>query len=119
METIKNEGLNDSLQIVPIVPYVPAPDWDGTLCSVLLLILSLFRPKIPIAIPLRPLDPGFNLLTAEESRLARLVVRNAVEIQPAADEFNLRVTRNHPPQFVDVNPILLRAEGAVQDWLSL
>lgn len=36
-----------------------------------------------------------------------------MEIEPAADEFNLRVTGNHPPEFIDVNPILLRADGAV------
>ena len=40
-------------------------------------------------------------------------MRDSVKIQPAADEFNLRVTRDHPQQFVDVNPVLLRAEGAV------
>lgn len=84
-----------------------------------LLILPHLRPEIPVAIPLRSLNPGFNLLAAEKSRLARLVVGNAVEIEPAADEFNLRVTRDHPPQFIDVNPILLRAEGAVQDRFSL
>ena len=85
----------------------------------LLLIFSLLRPEITVAIPLSPLYPGLNLLAAEESGLARLVVRDAVEIEPAADEFNLRVTRNHPPQFVNVNPILLRAESAVQDRFSL
>jgi len=89
------------------------------LASILFLVLPLLRPEIPVAIPLRPLDPCLNLLAAEESRLTRFVVRDAVEIQPAADELNLRVTRDHPPQFVDINPILLRAEGAVQDRLSL
>lgn len=86
---------------------------------IILPVLPLLRPEIAVAIPLRPFNPGLNLLAAEESRLARLVVGNAVEIEPAADEFNLRVTRDHPPQFIDVNPILLRAEGAVQDRFSL
>ena len=86
---------------------------------IVLTVLPLLRPEITVAIPLRSLNPGLNLLTSEESRLARLVVGNAVEIEPAADEFNLRVTRNHPPQFEDVNPILLRAEGSVQDRFSL
>ena len=63
-------------------------------------VLPLLRPEVPVAIPLRPFDPSLNLLAAEESCLARLVMRNAVEIQPAADEFNLRVTRDHPPQSV-------------------
>ena len=85
----------------------------------LLHIFPLLRPEIPVPIPLRPFDPGFNLLTVEESGLTRFVVRDAVEIQPATDELKLRVTRNHPLQFVDVNPILLRAESAVQDRLSL
>lgn len=90
---------------------------DGA--SLILPVLPLLGPEIPVAIPLRPLNPGLNLLTAEESGLTILVVRDAVEIEPTADEFYLRVTRNHPPQFVDVNPILLRAEGAVQDRFRL
>lgn len=36
-----------------------------------------------------------------------------MEVKPAANEFNLRVTGNHPPEFIDVNPILLRADDAV------
>ncbi len=91
----------------------------GSEMLIVLSVLPLLRPEIPVAIPLRPLDPGLNLLTAEDSRPTRFVVRNTVEIQPAADEFYLRVTRNHPPQFTDVNPILLWAEGAVQDRFSL
>ena len=78
-----------------------------------LLILSFLRPEVAKAIPLRPLDPGLNLLTAEEGSPAGLVVGDAVEVEPAADEFNLRVTGNHPPEFIDVNPILLRADSAV------
>ncbi len=47
---------------------------------IVLTVLPLLGPEIPIAIPLRPLNPGLNLLTAEESRPTRFVVRNAVEI---------------------------------------
>ena len=79
--------------------------------SLVLPVFPLLRPEIPVAIPLRPLNPGLNLLAVEESGLAIFVVRDAVKIEPAADEFNLRVTRNHPSQFVDVNPVFLRAEG--------
>lgn len=86
---------------------------------IVLTVLPLLGPEIPIAIPLRPLNPGLNLLAAEESGLARFVVRDAVEIELVSDEFNLRVTRNHPSQFVDVNPVFLRAEGGVQGWFSL
>ena len=81
------------------------------ICSI--LILPLLRPEIPVPIPLRPLYPGFNLLTAEEGSPAGLVVGDTVEVKSAADEFNLRVAGNHPPEFIDVNPILLRADGAV------
>lgn len=42
-----------------------------------------------------------------------------MEEEPAAYEFNLRVIWNHPPEFIDVNPILLRADGAVQEGLGL
>lgn len=80
---------------------------------IVLSVLPLLRPEIPVAIPLRPLDPGLNLLTAEEGSPAGLVVGDAVEVEPAADEFDLRVTGNHPPEFIDVNPFLLWADGAV------
>lgn len=79
----------------------------------MLLVLSLLRPEVAKAIPLRPLNPGLDLLTAEKGSPAGLVEGDAVEVEPAADEFNLRVAGNHPPEFVDVNPILLRADGAV------
>lgn len=36
-----------------------------------------------------------------------------MEVEPAADDFDLRVAGNHPPEFVDVNPIFLRADSAV------
>ena len=62
-----------------------------------ILVLSLLRPEVAKAIPLRPLYPGLNLLTAEEGSPAGLVVGDAVEVEPAADEFNLRVARNHSP----------------------
>ena len=42
-----------------------------------LLILPLLRPEIPVAIPLRSLNPSFDLPAAEESRLTRFVVRDA------------------------------------------
>ena len=78
-----------------------------------LLILPFLRPEIAKSIPLRPLYPGLDLLTAEKGSPAGLVVGDAVEVEPAADEFNLRVAGNHPPEFIDVNPILLQADGAV------
>ena len=81
--------------------------------SFIVLILPLLRPEVAKTIPLRPLYPGLDLLTAEEGSPAGLVVGDAVEVEPAADEFNLRVAGNHPPEFVDVNPVLLRADGAV------
>ena len=78
-----------------------------------ILVLSFLRPEVAKSIFLRPFYPGLDLLTAEKGSPARLVVGDAVEVEPAANEFDLRVTGNHPPEFVDVNPILLRADGAV------
>ena len=81
--------------------------------SFIVLILPLLRPEVAKSIPLRPLYPVLNLLAAEDGSPAGFVVGNAVEVEPAADELNLRVTGNHPPEFIDVNPILLRADSAV------
>jgi len=81
--------------------------------SFIVLILPLLRPEVAKTIPLRPLYPGLDLLTAEEGSPAGLVVGDAVEVEPAADEFNLRVTRDHPSQFVDVNPVLLCVDGRI------
>ena len=83
------------------------------------LIFPLLGPEVAKSILLRPLYPGLYLLTAEEGSPAGLVVGDAVEVEPAADEFNLWFTRNHLPLFVDFNLIFLRAEGAVQDRCDL
>lgn len=57
-------------------------------------------------------DRSFPIFLIKVGR-EELVVGDAVEVEPAAHEFYLRFTGNHPPEFIDVNPILLRADGAV------
>ena len=54
-----------------------------------LLILPLFCPEITVSIPLRPLNLGLNLLAAEESGLAGLVVRDAVEVEPIVNNLHM------------------------------
>lgn len=84
-----------------------------------LLILPLLRPEVAEAIFLRSLYPGLDFLAAEEGSPAGLVVGDALEIHPAPDGLQLRVTGDAVAQLVNVHPILARADGAIQDGFGL
>lgn len=79
----------------------------------LFTIFTLFRKIVPDAKSLCAFHPFLNFLSSEHGSPSWVIMGNALEVHPTTDGLEFGPPWNHPPQFVDVDPVLTRTDGPI------